>query len=648
GIDILLQASTPAAAHDSSIRHPPPTCFPGTREQYIEDITRWGVPSLDHDPLPMYWMKGPAGVGKTAVAQTCAEKLKEQGQLGAAFFFSINSRDEHTRFFTTVAYQLSTEFPDYRHLLDLRICRDKTIVDKAMVWQFKALIAEPIQELMNDGKGIEKRAIFIDGLDQCTDKDAQCEIIEIISASIRERSTPFCWAFFCRAESHIEATFGKDNIAPYCHFTILPISRAADKEIELYLRSGFQNVLRRRNFSLSFPWPSDKDIETLVDASGGLFIYPATVIRYVDRPGRLGPVEQLNVVLASVSGTPAGVHAKPKQPFAELDAFYTLILQRISDEMLPSIQLLLATMFLYSFHPTLFWGAVHVSNQLRFSESGFKTICNELRAVLHFHEDHGPLEYGGPIDSMEALKHASLKDFAELQHKSRVLGGAITLRVTVPFTRGSAVDSQNIDSGLSLKMIAEPAAALSWPLPDRFVSTYVNARSFNMAGAMSSTLSFCHVPDLRLLLRFANLDHLKHLINQTSVIPGEFPVKAFTYECDSIIRCIQNTLIRRIPPATFDRFNTAFFDRMVERFRKAKVVQPYSPTFVSRLKSLFRGFRFGTSKPKSQSRVKSGLYTMGRGAKKVYWYWILDLEARYFNEYYSNDWVEGERLYREQ
>ncbi|KAF9442564.1 hypothetical protein P691DRAFT_625994, partial [Macrolepiota fuliginosa MF-IS2] len=85
----LLQTSNPNATYDSSARHPPPLCFPGTRVQYIKDITDWAIPTIGTDaPLPLYWMKGPAGVGKSAIAQTCVERLKKLGNLGAAFFFA--------------------------------------------------------------------------------------------------------------------------------------------------------------------------------------------------------------------------------------------------------------------------------------------------------------------------------------------------------------------------------------------------------------------------------------------------------------------------------------------------------------------------------------------------------------------------------
>jgi predicted membrane-bound mannosyltransferase len=66
-------------------------------------------------------MWGPAGVGKSALAQTYTEKVKKLGYLGAAFFFSINGRQDHRSFFVTLAYRLSMVLPDYRQLLDATV-----------------------------------------------------------------------------------------------------------------------------------------------------------------------------------------------------------------------------------------------------------------------------------------------------------------------------------------------------------------------------------------------------------------------------------------------------------------------------------------------------------------------------------------------
>jgi len=185
GIDILYEASNPGAAFDSQ-DHYDRRCFPGTRKQYIADITNWVIESVA-PPSSMYWMRGPAGVGKSAIAQTCAEKLKDSGHLGAAFFFTVNKHSNPSSLFTTIAYQLATTLPDYRTIIDEKISKDKTLVKKKMPSQFRSLIVEPLCELGKKGKRVQPKAVFIDGLDECENGDAQAEIIEIIASSVRGR-----------------------------------------------------------------------------------------------------------------------------------------------------------------------------------------------------------------------------------------------------------------------------------------------------------------------------------------------------------------------------------------------------------------------------------------------------------------------------
>ncbi|KAF9449841.1 hypothetical protein P691DRAFT_758736 [Macrolepiota fuliginosa MF-IS2] len=339
GIDALLKASNPDAAHNSSARDYAPRCQPGTREQYIKDIVGWGAPTIGaDDPLPLFWMKGLAGVGKSAIAQTCAEELKKLGRLGAAFFFAVNIQEDAEQFFPTIAYQLSTNFPNYRDLLDQTIRRDETILKKVMEVQFEALIAKPFQELETTGKGIERKmVIIVDGLDECKKAGDQSRIINIIAAAARSGVTPFLWAFFSRPEPHIEATFTSDDVDRITCMVLLPVSDDANPDIELYLRSGFKNTLRRRNIPMKFQWPSDDDIQTLVKAAKGLFVYAATVLRDVDQAG--SPSEALRAVCAATSNPTDG------SLFGGLDAFYMLIMQRIPPKDLSTILLLCCSLF---------------------------------------------------------------------------------------------------------------------------------------------------------------------------------------------------------------------------------------------------------------------------------------------------------------
>ena len=385
GIDILLDASDEGAAFDSQ-DHYDRRCFPGTREQYIADITNWVTESVDR-PSSMYWMSGPAGVGKSAIAQTCAEKLKDTGHLGAAFFFTVDKHSNPSRLFTTIAYQLATALPDYRTSIDEMISKDKTLVKKKMASQFRSLIVEPLREIGEKGKRVQPKAILIDGLDECADGDAQAEIIEIIASSAREGSTPFRWAIFSRAEPRIVSIFKQDNIASIIHSVELPISHEADDDIEMYLRGGFKNILDQQGFPhLLSLWPTDNDIGTLVDAAHGLFAHPAAVLRHVAYPPDLQFRERLQSVLDSCSG--AGKQGSTSA-LSQLDVLYVHIMKQIPEHNLLSAQFLLS----YNranWNADIRWYVSLPCCVFRISEYTFTNICHHLHAVISYEPPFDP------------------------------------------------------------------------------------------------------------------------------------------------------------------------------------------------------------------------------------------------------------------
>ncbi|KAJ3565188.1 hypothetical protein NP233_g7800 [Leucocoprinus birnbaumii] len=99
----LYSYADPDASMDSGARFPPPMCHPGTRTRILETLEEWmGCPTRSHR---MLWLRGPAGVGKSAIAQTFAERCAERDRLGATFFFSRpNSRDRLETVIPSLAY----------------------------------------------------------------------------------------------------------------------------------------------------------------------------------------------------------------------------------------------------------------------------------------------------------------------------------------------------------------------------------------------------------------------------------------------------------------------------------------------------------------------------------------------------------------
>ncbi|KAF9439659.1 hypothetical protein P691DRAFT_690137, partial [Macrolepiota fuliginosa MF-IS2] len=170
------------------------------------------------------------------------------GILGTTFFFSLNGQEKAAQFFPTIIYQLSMEFPEYWVLINKRIYHDKTILNKMIAAQFKALIAKPFQKMKKTGRSVgrsvgKRVVIIIDGFDECRSTNSQCRIIAVIVATACKGTTPFCWAFFSHPESHLEATFALTDITWVTCMAMLPISCNANSEIELYLCSGFENIL---------------------------------------------------------------------------------------------------------------------------------------------------------------------------------------------------------------------------------------------------------------------------------------------------------------------------------------------------------------------------------------------------------------------
>ncbi|KAF9443890.1 hypothetical protein P691DRAFT_763865 [Macrolepiota fuliginosa MF-IS2] len=240
GLKILLEASLPAIAYDSS-EHPH-NCHPGTRMQYIDQIVNWGLEGSDPGHC-IFWLKGPMGVGKSAISQSCAEMFTTQKRLIATFFFSRpNQRDNPQCLFTSITYQWASKCKSYAKILKSTIHNDPTIVDKELHHQFHHLFISPLQELADRGEDIPKCVVIIDGLDECAGMAAQQTIVQIITESIQNNTTLFIWLICSCLEPHLIMTFKSPQISVMTHQEELMVSQAIDNEITKYLTDELAKI----------------------------------------------------------------------------------------------------------------------------------------------------------------------------------------------------------------------------------------------------------------------------------------------------------------------------------------------------------------------------------------------------------------------
>ena len=80
------------------------------------------------------WVYGPAGAGKSAIAQTIAEMCEEEMILLASFFFSRNdpSRSKVKLPIATIAHQITLNLPDTREAILEAVEHDPLIFSKSL------------------------------------------------------------------------------------------------------------------------------------------------------------------------------------------------------------------------------------------------------------------------------------------------------------------------------------------------------------------------------------------------------------------------------------------------------------------------------------------------------------------------------------
>src|ERR1700729_1880185 len=139
----ILKPVTDAAYNRSG---PVARCHKGTREKVIAEIMRL---IDEHGDQPICWLNGPAGYGKSAIAQAIADQYARRRRLAASFFFLRGAGDRSViaHLIPTISHQLSIAVPDTKQWIELVIKHEPDITKKSLNYQFQKLVIEPILAL---------------------------------------------------------------------------------------------------------------------------------------------------------------------------------------------------------------------------------------------------------------------------------------------------------------------------------------------------------------------------------------------------------------------------------------------------------------------------------------------------------------------
>ncbi|KAK7058080.1 hypothetical protein R3P38DRAFT_1193195 [Favolaschia claudopus] len=312
-MQILHEAASNQASHDSGESYGRPPCHRDTRKEYLDRLDAWACATEGLKPL---WMHGPAGTGKSSIAQSFCEQLHARGCLGGGFFFKRGhpSRGNAQTLFPTLAYQLATVCPQFKAVLAPRVAKNPALVAKSLPIQLQTLILEPYRDAASNHHFM----MVIDGLDECDGENLQQQIIR---CAMDAHSSGLRFLVVSRPESHIQAVVSPTS------FDELAIE-GTFSDIQRYLVDKFEHIRTTHEAMVEVirPWPDYNLINTLIEKSSGHFIYAATVIKFIgDRDW--DPLERLNIVMGCGETDPDS-----NSPFAALDQLYIQILQAVPSQ----------------------------------------------------------------------------------------------------------------------------------------------------------------------------------------------------------------------------------------------------------------------------------------------------------------------------
>jgi NACHT domain len=217
GFEILHGRIAPDAFHNSGDRFDAPKCHPNTRLAVIDDLMRW-VQDLTQSKNVL-WLYGPAGAGKSAIAQTIAELCANLGLLVASFFFfrTSTSRNNEKRLVASIAYQLALSILETRPFIESAIHLDPSIFDKSVETQLEALVTVPLEKARSATTPAIAdnwpRLILIDALDECNGTSIQRSIIHALSTALLRHRVPLILFVTSRPEPHIRSAFNAFEIS---------------------------------------------------------------------------------------------------------------------------------------------------------------------------------------------------------------------------------------------------------------------------------------------------------------------------------------------------------------------------------------------------------------------------------------------------
>jgi hypothetical protein len=245
-----------------------------------------------------------AGTGKSTIARTVARLRSKRGNLGASFFCKRGEVDRGNlnKLMSTLAHQLALSIPGVAFFIKKALDANLAIVGKSMKEQFEKLIQGPLSKVAATLIAPSSVVMVIDALDECDEEADIRLLINIFSQA--KTLCPYLRVFLTsRPELPIRLGFSEVK-GSYQGLVLHDIPAQIIKhDIIVFLDNEFKQIRHDFNMTvgderkLPSDWPGQPTVQSLAQMAVPLFIFAATVCRFVGDSRRRNPQTRLQTVL---------------------------------------------------------------------------------------------------------------------------------------------------------------------------------------------------------------------------------------------------------------------------------------------------------------------------------------------------------------
>jgi hypothetical protein len=360
----------------------------GTREALLNTIVEWAVypPSIDTTTPSsrqdtVYWLYGIPGIGKTSMAHSICARLHKRERLGGSFFCRRDDPqlNDPKSVLPTLICKLAATWGPYRKLVADKLRKDPHLNRDSSGYE---LFSKLVGSLQNHPS--HPIILVIDAFDECGDNKTRPRVLKGLFDAASQTS----WLKIVitgRPEQDIEIFFAQLSDGEKYTSHDLAKDDDAQKDIRIFAHTRMESVALDCGFPKSW---SEKYLDTLVERSGGLFIFIETIWRLMKDED--DPEKILLQAVAKASG----------DALTDLHKLYSSVIESRIKQNKESFRSAIGAIIVVSFHRSL--SDETIAELLGLDARLVWIWVNKLNSLLYREGgDRGPIR----------VRHLSIIDF---------------------------------------------------------------------------------------------------------------------------------------------------------------------------------------------------------------------------------------------